>query len=303
MDLSVVILSWNTMDLLASCLRSLENDGFPYEREVIVVDNRSSDGSPDMVEEDFPWVRLFREKENHGYSKGNNIGARRASGKRICFLGSDTEVRPGALELLYDFLEDDSSYGAAAPRLVSRDGKTQRACMRFPGILTALTFDNVLGRFPPGKWIQDRYYMKDFDHRTSRDVPQPPATCLMMGREVFLAMGGMDEHMFLFFNDVDLCKRIWVGGKRIRFLADAEVFHHLGASTSRFDRMPVQWQIDRLFFYRKWYGKWAGFLLKLLVLERGLEEWFAIRKRLKDKHSRKAALGDLKNALKEVLKA
>jgi len=302
-DLSVVVLSWNTRELVRSCLAALEEAGIHSLGEVVLVEQDSRDGTAGMVEEEFPWVRLFRAGKNLGYAAGNNLGASRARGRWLCLLGSDTRVRPGALEGLVSFLEENPEYGAAAPKLVGPGGEVQRACMNFPGLLTALTFDNFLSRFPPGKWIQDRYYMRGFDHLSPRDVDQPPGTCLVLGRKDYLAMGGMDPGLFLFFNDVDLCRRIRAGGRKIRYLPSSEVVHLGGASTSRYGRMAVQWQLDRLAYYRKWYGSWVGPLLKLLVLERAWEERWAIRKRLADPQDRKAALADLREAVREVLRA
>ncbi|HHI69159.1 MAG TPA: glycosyltransferase, partial [Planctomycetes bacterium] len=189
MDLSVVVLSWNTRDLVRDCLEALEKDQFPGSREVLLVDQASSDGTAHMVRKEFPRVRLVQAAENLGYARGNNLGAEKARGKRLCLLGSDTRVRPGALEGLTAFLEENPEYGAAAPKLVGAGGEVQRACMNFPGIFTALTFDNIFSRFPPGKWIQDRYYMRSFDHLSERDVVQPPGTCLVLSREEYLAMG------------------------------------------------------------------------------------------------------------------
>jgi len=300
-ELSVVILSWNTEELLRRCLRALAEDGFPGEREILVVDNASRDGSAAMTAREFPRVRLLRQERNLGYAEGNNLGARAARGRWLCLLGSDTEVRPGALARLVDFLARHDEYGAAAPRLVSPDGETQRACMRFPGFFTALTFDNLFASSPPGRWVQDRYYMRDFDHLASRDVDQPPGTCLVTGRRLFLDLGGLDRELFLFFNDVDFCRRLRRRGAPIRYLAEAAVLHRGGASTGRYGRMAVQWQKDRLRYYRKWYGRWIGPLVKLFVLERGLEEWFAIRRRHVRPEERRAAGRELAAAVKEVL--
>ena len=299
----MVVLSWNTKDLVRECLEALEKDGFPGSREVILVDQASTDGSASMVESEFPWVRLVRAEKNLGYAGGNNLGAERARGRWLCLLGSDTRVRPGALEGLVSFLERNEDYGAAAPMLVNPGGTVQRSCMNFPGVFTALTFDNIFSRFPPGKWIQDRYYMRGFEHLEARDVDQPPGTCLVLFRTEFRAMGGMDPALFLFFNDVDLCRRLRLAGRKIRYLPSSVVEHRGGASTARYGRMAVQWQLDRLAYYRKWYGKWVGPLLKLLVLERAWEEKLALRRRHTHPEERKAALEDLGKAVREVLRA
>jgi GT2 family glycosyltransferase len=126
-ELSVVVLSWNTQDLLRACLQALANDPPAQAREILVVDNGSSDGSADMVAREFPTVMLLRNTENLGYAEGNNVGARAATGKFLCLLNSDTEVRPGALDRLLEFLQSHADYAAVGPKLLNVDGSVQRA--------------------------------------------------------------------------------------------------------------------------------------------------------------------------------
>ena len=184
----------------------------------------------------------MRNDDNRFYAAGNNQGAKAATGRWLCLLNSDTEVRPGALDRLVDFLEaNGSSYGACAPRLVNPDGSVQKACKRFPGLMVALCFDSFWGSFWPGKWVEDRYLMRRFDHLESCDVAQPPGAVFCMDREEYLALGGLDEQLYLFYNDVDLCKQLADKGRKIRYLADAEVMHHEGASTSSHGGLLVTW--------------------------------------------------------------
>lgn len=300
-DLSVAVLSWNTRDLTLSCLEALHADPGRRSREIVVVDNASEDGSAEAIAARYPGVRLLRNTHNAGYAAGNNQAAAVARGRWLCLLGSDTEVRPGALDALVDFLEEHPDYAAAAPRLVGPRGDVQRSCMRFPGLLTALCYDNLLGRIPPGSWVQDRYFMRDFDHLRDRDVPQPPGTCLVLAREEYLALGGMDENLWLFFNDVDLCRRLWRKGRRIRYLAAPSVVHHGGASTGRFEGFVVTWFRDRLTYYRKHYGRAAAAYVRFMVRLRALEEWVRLGRRHRDPAARRAARADLRGHLREIL--
>jgi N-acetylglucosaminyl-diphospho-decaprenol L-rhamnosyltransferase len=220
--LSVVVLSWNTQALTLACLRALAAEAPRHAREVIVVDNGSHDGSATAIAAEFPQVRLLRNQQNVGYAAGNNQGAAVARGTFVCLLNSDTEVREGALDRCVDWLVEHSDYGAVAPRLSNTDGSVQRACMRFPGIAVALCFDTMFGKVWPGSRVEARYMMRDFDHLTSRDVDQPPGACFVVRRDEYAAGGGLDPELFLFFNDVDLCRRMWNAGRRIRYLAEAE---------------------------------------------------------------------------------
>lgn len=298
--LSVVVLSWNTQAMTLACLRALAAEAPRHPREVIVVDNGSHDGSADAVAAAFPLVRLIRNADNRLYAAGNNQGARAATGEFVCLLNSDTEVRPGALDALVDFLRAHADYGAVAPRLVNPDGSVQHACQNFPTLLSALCFDSVWGRFPPGRWVEDRYLMRGFDHLGSRDVAQPPGACFLMRRQEYLELGGLDEDLALFFNDVDLCRRLWRRGRRIRYLAEAEVLHHRGASTRSFTRMLVIWHRNRLTYYRKHYGGWVTLWLRLVIRLRIWEEWIRIGLRQKDKGARAAERAHLRAAVREL---
>lgn len=270
--LSVVVLSWNTKDLTLACLRALFAETPRHGREVIVVDNGSHDGSADAIAAAFPQVRLLRNPDNRLYAAGNNQGAAVARGEYLCTLNSDTEVRPGALDHLVDFLRDHQDYGACAPKLVDPDGSVQRACQRFPTLGSALCFDSWWGTWWPGSAVQRRYLMHDFDHLASRDVDQPPGAVFVMRTAEWRAYGGLDEQLSLFYNDVDLSRRLWRDGRRIRYLADCEVMHHRGASTKNFARMLVLWHRNRLAYYGKHYGALGRFWIRVCVRLRIREE-------------------------------
>lgn len=298
--LSVVVLSWNTKELTLACLRALHAETPKHAREIVVVDNASHDGSADAIAAEFPGVILARNAENVGYSGGNNQGARLATGRFLCLLNSDTEVAAGALDQLVDWLVEHPEYGMAAPRLVNPDGSVQRACMAFPGPFTALCYDTWLGRFPPGKWVDDRYYMRGFDHLHSRDVDQPPGACCVIDRQEYLDGGGLDEELWLFFNDVDICRRLWKRGRKIRYVAEAEVMHHCGASTKGFQDFVVIWHRNRLSYYRKHYGPWIRPWMQVAVRMRAAEEWWRAGRRNADPDARRAERAFLKQAVQQI---
>lgn len=277
--LSVVVLSWNTQALTLACLRALAAETPRHAREVIVVDNGSEDGSADAIAAAHPDVRLLRNADNRLYAAGNNQGAAVAAGDYVVTLNSDTEVGPGALDRLVDFLRDHPEYGAVAPRLNDPDGSVQRACMRFPTLGSALCFDSWFGSFWPGSAVVANYEMADFDHLESRDVDQPPGAVCMLRAADWRALGGFDEDLALFYNDVDLCRRVRARGQKIRYLADAQVMHHRGASTRNFAKMLVIWHRNRMAYYRKHFGALGVLWIRLCVRLRIWEEWWQIGRR------------------------
>jgi GT2 family glycosyltransferase len=259
--LSVVIPSWNTVDYLAACLRSLREAPKP-ETEVVVVENGSADGSAELVECEFPEVRLIRNATNEGFARGCNQGMRVARGRYVLLLNTDTEIRDDALQQLFRFLESNADYGAVAPRLVHPDGSTQRTIQAFPGLWTPLMFSTPLERWFPDSRELRRYFLRDWDQESSADVDQPPAACLLVRREVLDQVGLFDEELWLFYNDVDLSRRMKAAGWKTRYLAEAEVVHHVGASTSKFGAFVPEWQKNRLAYYRKHHGRLAGVWVK-----------------------------------------
>ena len=264
-ELSVVIPSWNTLGLLRACLQHLYTADLP-ETEVIVVDNGSADGSADMVAREFPRAQLVRNAENLGFARACNQGLRLARGRYALLLNSDTEVAPDAVERLLAFLKGNPAYGAAAPLLHSADRRVQPSLKRFPTLATALWFSTPLERWFPDNRELRRYFMRDVDQERSADVEQPPAACLLVRRTVLDAIGLFDEELWLFFNDVDLSKRMAAAGWKTRYVAEARVLHHEGASTKKFGRLLSEWQKNRLHYYRKHHGRLGGMWVKACVV-------------------------------------
>jgi len=264
-EISVVIPSWNTRDYLRACLETLRAAPKPT-MELIVVDNGSEDGSAELVTELEPDATLIGNARNEGFARACNQGMRVARGRYVLLLNTDTEIRGDALRLLYEFLEEHREYAAVAPRLVHPDGSTQRTVQEFPNLKTALFFSTPLERWFPKSRELRRYFMRDWDQASSRDVDQPPAACLLIRKEVLDEIGLFDEELWLFYNDVDLARRVKAAGWKTRYLAEAEVVHHVGGSTSKFAGFVPEWQKNRLAYYRKHHGRLAGWWVKACVV-------------------------------------
>jgi GT2 family glycosyltransferase len=263
--LSIVITSWNTRELLRACLDSVSAATKSLDAEVIVVDNGSDDGSPDLVAGRYPSFQLLRNADNRGYAIATNQGAALARGEYLLLLNSDTELDADALTALVDWLDAHPDHVGVVPRLTEAEGSTQAACMRLPRRRTAFAFGTPLERMRPESGELRRYFARDVDYEQDGEVEQPPAACLLLRRGTWVDLCGMDESLWLFFNDVDLCARIARRGGRIGYLAAARVHHIGGASTSRFADFVPQWQGDRLRYYRKHFGPTGVLCVKLAV--------------------------------------
>ncbi|MSR62662.1 MAG: glycosyltransferase family 2 protein [Planctomycetes bacterium] len=262
--LSVVIPSWNTKDYLAACLRHLAAAEKPA-CEVIVVENGSTDGSLEYLRAVHPEVRLIANEKNEGFARGSNQGMRVARGEYVLLLNTDTEVAPEAIARMLRFMEEHPQHAAVAPRLVHRDGSTQRTVQEFPTLKTALFFSTPLERWFPHSRELERYFMRAWDQQSSRDVDQPPAAVLLLRKAVLEQVGLFDEELWLFYNDVDLAWRMHAAGWQTHYLAEATVLHHVGGSTSKFKDFLAVWQRDRLRYYRKHFGRSGGWWLKACV--------------------------------------
>ncbi len=213
--LSIVIVSWNTRELLDACLVSIRTIPDEVTREVIVVDNASADGSAEMVARDHPQVTLIANDENRGYAAGNNQGTEVAEGEHVLLLNPDIVVLDGALDTLARFLQEHPRAGAVAPRLILPDGSVQASCRSFPTPDVVLYEALGLSRLFPRSRRFGRYRMTWWDYDDERPVDQPMASAILVRGAALNEVGEMDEQFPIFFNDVDLCKRLRDAGWEI----------------------------------------------------------------------------------------
>jgi len=253
--LEVVIVSWNTRSLLDRCLTSLEKFAPSFPMSVTVVDNASTDLSAEMVRERHPEVRLIEAGSNLGYAAANNLGCSEASGEFLLLLNPDTEVTPGALDTAVAKLQANERCGALCPKLVFPDGTVQRSVRGFPNWLGILGDALGLGRRFPGSPF-DSYRMQSFDYDVEGPAPQPMASFLLLRRSALADVGDpakpFDEQFPIFFNDVDLLKRLRDAGWSCLYSPEVVVVHHGGASTRQV-RASMIWESHRglMRYFRK----------------------------------------------------
>jgi GT2 family glycosyltransferase len=233
--ISILIVNWNTRDLLRACLLSIREHCSGVPHEVIVVENASHDGSAQMVRNEFPEVLLLANDVNNGFAQGNNQAYARARGAWIWLLNPDTEVCVGAAQQMRDFLAADARRGAVASTLIdAREGRPQRSCRTFPSPSALWSEASGLARFYPRSRKFGSYRMGWWNYRDTRRVEQPQASSFMVRRDAIEQIGGLfDEEFPIFFNDVDLCWRLWQSGWEVWFLHEAKVLHWGGASTGQ----------------------------------------------------------------------
>lgn len=264
--LSIIIVNWNVRELLRACLLSIQPRRATVDLEVIVVDSHSTDGSVEMVRQDFPWVQLISCQENVGFSRGNNLGIAKANGRYILLLNPDTEVRGNALTVMVNYLETHPTVGAVGPQLLNTDGSLQSSRRRFPTLATAFFESTWLQPIAPQN-ILNRYYALDLPNDQTAQVDWVMGACLLARREVANQVGGLDEGYFMYSEELDWCRRIKQAGWQIAYLPAAQVVHHTGKSSEQaVTARHINFQRAKLRYFHKYHGRFATLLLRLFLL-------------------------------------
>jgi GT2 family glycosyltransferase len=249
-DLSVIVVTWNVRELARDCLTALPAATAGISSEVIVVDNASADGSADMIAGEFPRVTLLRNDANVGFARANNRGIEVARGRFLTLLNSDTVPPPGSLSAMVAFMDAHGRAGAASPRLVRPDGSPQPYAYGddpSPVYLLRRAFAQARGSF-----------LHDWGVREPVRTQWVSGACLVARREAVEQIGGLDERIFMYFEDNDWCRRMRLAGWEIWYNPRAEVVHIGGASLNQNPRARAAYYESLAYFYRKHYGRVAG---------------------------------------------
>jgi GT2 family glycosyltransferase len=266
-NLSIIIVNWNTRDFLVGCLSSIYTDSPPDPFEVLVIDNASTDGSAQLVREHFPKVRLIENRENSGFARANNRAIKQSSGRYLLLLNSDTEVQPGALETLVDYMEENPQVGVAGSQLLNPDGSLQISCFPAPTLLRELWrlfhLDKVI---PFGT-----YTMKTWELDRARPVDVLMGACMILRRETLRQVGLFDEDYFMYSEETDLCNRIQRAGWGLSWVPQAKVMHYGGQSTRLVSAdMFMNLYHSKIMYFRKNHSRLAGYVYKLILLAAAL---------------------------------
>ncbi len=278
-DIGIIIVNWNTRDLLQRCLETVFASEGDLTYRVVVVDNASSDGSTDMVALNFPQVTLISLSRNIGYPAGNNCGLKALGDSRsnstvtepppryALLLNPDTELPRTALANMLSFMDADASIGAAGPKLVLEDGRLDLACRRsFPS--PEISFWRMIGfskLFPKSRRFA-RYNLTFLDEDEVADVDSVVGAFMMVRREVIDRVGQLDESFFMYGEDLDWCKRIKEAGWRVTYYPLVTVLHIKRAASAKSRRARMEFIRAMLIFYNKHYRAQTSWPANLAVL-------------------------------------
>ncbi len=264
-DLSVIIVSWNVRDLLRRCLHSVFG-ARGLTLEVTVVDNASTDGSVEMVRNEFPHVHCIDNPDNRGFPAANNQGIAIAQGRYVLLLNSDTETVGDALATMVVFADTHPQVGVVGPQLLNDDGSVQSSRRRFPTLATAFFESTWLQPCAPRRLLE-RYYVLDQPDDVTLDVDWVKGAALMARREAIEQVGLMDDGYFMYSEELDWCRRFREAGWRVVYLPTAQIVHYEGKSSEQV--LPVRhihFQSSKVRYFYKFHGPIVAETLRWFLL-------------------------------------
>ena len=271
-DLSVIIVTWNSRRDLELCLPSIRSGCAAHACEVILVDNASGDDSVAYARQVLPDVKVIANKENAGFARANNQGFRLATGRYVCLLNPDTIVNARAFDILITWMDakGDEAW-ACGPGLLNGDGTAQRTGVRFPSLWNLLVEALFLDRLFPSSRIFGAHRELYEQGMTPRRVDFVQGSCLLMRGTALEAVGGLDESFFMYFEETDWCKRCAVQGGRIFLVPSAHVTHFGGGTVGHYDERRLVYYHESLFrYYRKHHLLVAHLAVRGIILGRSV---------------------------------
>lgn len=273
--LSIIIVNWNTKDLLLQCIRSITNSLQNLTYELLVVDNASSDGSADAVCQQFSDVKIIANNLNKGFAAGVNQGIEYSTGNYVLILNPDIVLQPGCVEKLLYVFSSDKKVGIVTPRLINPDGTHQIGYFRkLPSLGQLVFFTTILQPWSLHRQSLVRRSLQDLSTNSlgSEEVVQIPGAFMLVPREVINDVGLMDEEFRLFFEDVDWCFRMRKKGWKLILYNDVSVVHLGGKSFIERDNfwMHGRFLLSMLYFFDKYGGWYEKSLSKVIAVSNSL---------------------------------
>jgi len=279
-DISVIIVNWNTKALLLDCVESLYQTTKHSSFEIIVVDNASTDGSTDALRKRFPHVHSIVNPSNFGFAKANNIGIKKAQGRYVCLVNSDVKALDGVLDKMLASIESHPEIGALAPKTFGRNMQIQKNCREFPTLRNVFCEAFFLNKLFPTIGVFRGRDMVQHDYDVMMEIEVLSGCFLMVRQEVIEQVGALDERFFFYCEDVDWCKRIRDAGWKLVYYPGAETIHFGHGSSSntsirfRLEMLKANWQ-----YWKKHHGMLECILFRLIELIGSLVRatgWFAV---------------------------
>ena len=273
-DLSIVIISWNVRDLLEECLRSLNEAQATSNRgetaalnvEIIVVDSASEDDSAQMIREKHPTAQLLAQEENIGFTRGNNVGLARAQGEYILLLNPDTEVSPDALGTMIEYMDEHPPVGILGPHTLNSDGSHQSTRGRFPTLVTGIFESTWLSAWAPAS-VENHYRMLESDDNDIIEADWVQGSALLLRRELYEGIGGLDEGFTMYSEELDYCRRAKTAGWKVCYHGGARITHHGGKSSEQIAAFKqIHFHTSKLRYFRKHHGYGHYFILRVILL-------------------------------------
>ena len=268
MDISIIIVTRNTRDLLQNCLESISKTIRNISYEIIVVDNASQDGSEAMLKEKYPQVKLIQNKENRGFGAANNQALRIMNGRYALLLNSDTVLTENAVRELYNFMENHPEAAMSCGQLLNADGSKQNSIASFPTLITLLANTPVLEYLFP-----KRYPSKRYNYEKPIEVDSGIGACLLVRKKAIDEAGMFDERYFFFFEETDWAFRMKATGWKIFYVPSAFIYHFQGQSIGRDILSRIEFYRSRYQFFRKWKTQPYYMLVCFVIIVRLFVNW------------------------------
>lgn len=266
-DLSIIIVNWNTRELLKQCLESVYATVQGLEFEVWVVDNASSDGSAAMLRESFPQVMLVENSNNEGFSRANNRALMACSGEYICLLNPDTIVFSGTFQVLVQFLVDHNQAGFCGPRVLNQDMTIQQSWGSFPTLVMEILPYPIRLLLSKHKLTRQRYAGETEPYQESVMVDWIKGACLVLRRSVTFQIGLLDEDYFMYAEEMDWCLRGKKSGYSTWYIPDVKIIHYGGAAGAHVpSRVYLDFHKSRLLFFRKHYSWVTNLIVRVYLM-------------------------------------
>ena len=252
LEVSIIIVNWNTRDILRNCLRSIYEQTNEIDFEVIIVDNASTDGSVEMVKRDFPQAALIENMENRGFAAANNQGLKISKGRYVLLLNSDTVILDNAITKTVTFADSHPEAAVVGCRVLNPDKTLQFTCFMFPSLLNMFLSSTYLYKLFPRSKFFGREQMTWWDRNDIREVDVVTGCFMLVRKKAIEQVGMMDEQFFMYAEETDWCYRFKEAGWKVFFAPVAEIIHFGGQSSRQVrEEMLIRLKLSILRFMRK----------------------------------------------------